>query len=93
MTILSLKLYVGHLRYGDEVSKQICINKRNAQFQYSFSSEILRTEDKWKPENKIWSDEIAQRITKRKITFDNMPQTKYIPTRNKTIMDYVVKYV
>ena len=53
MTILSLKLYIGHLRYGDEVSKQICINERNAQFQYGFSSEILRIEDKWKPENKI----------------------------------------
>ena len=92
MTILSLKLYLGHLRFEDEVSKQIRVNESNAQFQYGFSDDILCTEDKQKPANKTWSDEIAQRLHTRKITVENKPPSIYITTKNKTIMDYACKY-
>ena len=93
MTILSLKLHVGHLRNEDEVAKQTCVNESNAQFQHGFSKETLKTESKWKPDNKMWSDDIAQRMETRKINLVNKSPNVHVPTRNKTIMDYVVKHV
>jgi len=69
------------------------MNEKNAQFQYRFNSEITMMDNKNKPEHKIWSDKIAQRLIKRKITIENSPQCKYIITRNRTIMDYVAEYV
>ena len=67
LTTLSLKLYLGHHRNQDAMSKQIIINKKEAQFQCGFQQGILETESKHKPKHKIWSNEIAQRLNIRGI--------------------------
>ena len=93
LTILSLKLYLGHKRKEDEIAKQISINEMNTQFQYGFGNNILDIDHMTKPENKIWSDEIGRRLSERSIKLTNEKQTKYISSKNKTIMDFAVEYV
>ena len=84
MLILSLKLDLARMKSEYEVSKQTCINEKNGQFQHRFSSNITNAEEKWKPDHKIWSNEI---------TLENAPQRKHIHTRNKSIVDFTIEYV
>ena len=65
----------------------------NAHFQYGYSNDILEVKDEFKPQNKIWSDEIASRLIDRNIKLINAEQEKYIKMRNRTIMDYAVEYL
>ena len=92
LTILSLKLYLGHRRNQDDISKQIIINEKEAHFQYGYNKEILEIDSKYKPSNQIWSDEIGQRLIDRRIKLCNVEESKYVKTTNKTIMDYAIEY-
>jgi len=92
LTILSLKLYLGHHRNQDDISKQIIINEKEAHFQYGYNKEILEIDSKYKPSNQIWSDEIGQRLIDRGIKLRNVEESKYVKTTNKTIMDYAIEY-
>ena len=67
LTILSLKLCLGHRRFQDSMSKQISINEKEAHFQCRFKDGMFETAMKNKLQNKIWSDELAQRLNDRGI--------------------------
>ena len=56
--ILSLKLYIGHQRMKSKVSEIFQINKDNARVSYGYSTSILETEGKNKPNEITWNDEI-----------------------------------
>ena len=46
--VLTLKLYFGHKRANDRISKDIQINEDNARIQCGFSKGIIETERKFK---------------------------------------------
>ena len=71
ITVLALKLYLGHRRNEDEIAKQIGINKRNASFQYGYNKNIMAIPRKEKPSNGIWSDDIAEMLNNREIEIVN----------------------
>lgn len=93
LAILSLKLYVGHKRHEDIISKQIKVNEKNSMFQYGFSKNILQVKSELKPKQLTWSDEIADRLISRNIKFVNTDLNQYVETSNKTIMDLATEYV
>ena len=93
LTILSLKLHLGHRRHQDATSKQIINNEKEAQFQHGFKNGILEIEEDYKPQNKTWSDEVAQRLLDRGIKIKNLKDERYAKTVNKTIIDYAVEHV
>ena len=43
VSFLALKLYLGHKRKSDRMSKIISINKENAFLQYGYSSNVLES--------------------------------------------------
>ena len=93
IAMLSLKLYFGHKRYQDNIGRQIGINEINAQHQCGYRNDILKIKEEFKPNNKIWSDEIGSRLMHRAIKIVNGKEEKHANTQNKTIMDYAVEYV
>ena len=93
ITVLALKLYLGHRRNEDKIAQQIGINKRNTSFQYGYKRNIMEIFREGKLLRGIWSDDIAEMINKRNIKLINTEKMSYIETRNNTIMDYAVKYL
>ena len=93
ITVLALKLYLGHRRNEDEIAKQIGINERNASFQYGYNKNIMAILRKEKPSNGIWSDDIIEILNNREIEIVNKEQILYIATRNESIMNYAAKYM
>jgi len=93
LTILSLKLYLGHRRNNNYIAKQISINERNAMFEYGHNNSILKVDSRVKPDKIIWSNEIVDRLLKQKIELINTNQLQYVETKNKAIMDLAIEYV
>jgi len=93
ISILALKLYIGHKRKEDKISRIIEINKKNTNYQYEYNEDIIKTPRNKKSKNLIWSDEIAQILENRKIAFENVTTSQYIKTANKSIMDLAHEYI
>ena len=68
---LSMKLYLGHRRADDRISKIIQIIEDNARVQYGYSNSPIDVNRIEKPDNIIWSDEIQEKITRRGLKIEN----------------------
>jgi len=44
LAILSMKLYVGHMRIEDQISKMIRIIQENEGLQYGYNAQIMKVE-------------------------------------------------
>jgi len=49
ITMLALKLYLGHKRQGDTISRKITINEKSASFQYGYGKDIMNIKRRAKP--------------------------------------------
>ena len=87
LTILSLKLYLGHKRHEDIIANQLEVNERNVAFQYGYNKNVLEVKRKLKPNQITWSDEIGERLESRNVVFVNANLTQCIRTKNKAMMD------
>jgi len=90
--ILSLKLYIGHQRMKSKVSEIIQINEDNARVSYGYSTSIIETERKDKPNEITWNDEIQVKLNRRNLRLENRTNEPKWISKNKTIMDYAVRY-
>ena len=90
---LAMKLYLGHQRSEDRISRIIQIIEDNASTQYGYSKGVMEVKREDKPSTIIWSDEIQEKMMKRGITLDNRIKEPNRFTANRTIMDMVVEYV
>ena len=64
---LALKLHVGHKRAESKVTKMIKINEENARLSYGYSKNVIETEWKCKPNKITWSDEMQEKLSRRKL--------------------------
>ena len=93
ISTLALKLYLGHNRSKSELSKVININEENARLFYGYSGHVLNMELENKPKVVTWSDEIQQMLCSRELKIVNRTNERKWMSKNKTIMDYAIKYV
>ena len=93
IAMLALKLYAGHKRQEDVVSKKMVINERNIAWQHGYSKGILEISRDHKPKKVMWSDDVSCMMQKRDIKIVNVDKIEGVDARNETIMDLVVKYV
>ena len=93
IAILALKLYLGHKRNKDRISKIIEINEKNVAYQYGYSQKLLDINRTMKPKNVIWSDEIANILQSRGIVLVNVDESRNYKTQNKTVMDLAHEYI
>ena len=90
---LALKLYLGHQRSEDRISKIIQIIEDNASTQYGYGKSVMEVNKDVKPSTITWSDEIQDKMMKRGIILENRINEPSKFTVNKTIMDMVSEYV
>ena len=69
--ILALKLYVGHKRSNDRIAKIIRINEEEASYQNGFNENVIKTPRNLKLKERIWSDDIGEKLEKRMIEIVN----------------------
>ena len=69
--ILPLKLYFRCKRINDKVAKLMKINKDNPRIQHGCSKGCLEVERDAKPNRIIWSNEVEQKISRRKLVLVN----------------------
>jgi len=93
MSILALKLYVGHNRIKSEISKMIRINEENSRLFYGYSGHVLDVELKNKPKVVTWSDEVQNMLSSRGLKIVNRINERKWMSKNESIMDYAIKYV
>ena len=92
LTILSLKLYLGHKRHEDIIANQLEVNERNVAFQHRYNKNVFEVKRKLKPNQITWSDEVGEGLESRNIVLVNANLTQHIKTKNKTIMDLAAAY-
>ena len=68
---LLLKMYLGHMRMQDTISKIIQINKENVGFQYGYNKELLSILIKYKQNISTWSNEVGEILNSRGIILEN----------------------
>ena len=90
---LALKLYLGHMRNQDRISRILKINERNIGCQCGHNSNILEVKRSMKPKCIAWNDEIAWTLESRNITIVNYDENQSFSTRNKTVIDIVYKHI
>ena len=76
VSTLALKLWVGHNKYKSNLSKIIKTDKENARLCYGHLSIILKTSRELKPKVVIWSDEIQEMLSTKKLEFINYSNEK-----------------
>ena len=82
-----MKLYVGHMRMEDQMSKMIRIIQENEGLQYGYNAQIMEVEGQYKLSDMTWIDEIAKVMRTREITIVNSYKQEGVNTSNKSIMD------
>ena len=93
ISVLALKLYIGHNRVKSEISKMIKINEENARLFYGYSDNVMDVELENKPNIVTWSDEVQHMLSCRDLKIINRTNDNIWISKNESIMDYVVKYV
>ena len=92
ISVLALKLYLGHNRSKSELSKVININEENARLFYGYSGHVLNVELENKPKVVIWSDEIQHMLSSRKLNIVNRTNERKWMSKNESIMDKSMQY-
>ena len=88
-----MKLYLGHQRAEDRISKINQIIEDNTHIQYGYSKSVIEVNRLEKPSKITWSDEMQERLSRRGLQIENRVNEPKWFTRNETIMDMVAKYV
>ena len=81
------------MRADTKVAKTIQINKDNAKVSCGCSKSVIETDCKHKLKDIMQSDEMEEKMTKRKLVLVNRGNEPRMFTKNKTIMDCIIKQV
>ena len=88
-----MKLYLRYQRAKDRTSVIIQIIEDNAHMQYGYSKSIIETDRIVKLIRITWSDEIQQKLSRRKIEIINRVNEPKWFSKNRIIMEMVVEYI